>query len=36
LEEAKSEYKRIKEKGYTREQAFKDFTDAQKEINKYL
>ena len=36
LEEAKSEYKRIKEKGYTREQAFKDFTDARREINKYL
>jgi len=36
LEEAKSEYRKIKEKGYTREQAFKDFTDARREINKYL
>ncbi|MBM3236187.1 hypothetical protein FJZ31_07790 [Candidatus Poribacteria bacterium] len=36
LEEVKSEYRKIKEKGYTREQAFKDFTDARREINKYL
>ncbi len=36
LEEAKKEYKKIKEKGYTREQALKDFTDARKEMNEYL
>ncbi len=36
LEEAKKEYKEIEENGYTSEQAFEDFTEARKEINKYL
>ncbi len=36
LEEAKKEHKRLKEKGYTREQAGKDFSEAQAEIDKYL
>ena len=36
LEEAKNEHKKVKEKGYTREQAFKDFNEAREEMNKYL
>ena len=36
LEESKNEYKKIKKKGYTHEKAFKDFTEAREEINKYL
>lgn len=36
LEEVKNEHKKVKEKGYTREQAFKDFNDAREEMNKYL
>ena len=36
LEEAKNEHKKIKEKGYTREQAFIDFNEARKQMNKYL
>ena len=32
LQEAKDEHKMIKEKGYTREQAFKDFYEAREEI----
>ena len=36
LEEAKKEHKRLKEKGYTREQAFKDFSEARAEMNKHL
>jgi len=36
LQEAKDEHKRLREKGYTREQAFGDFEDARIEISKYL
>jgi hypothetical protein len=36
LEEAKREYKELEEKGYTREQAFEDFTEAKNEISRYL
>ncbi|OQY58054.1 MAG: hypothetical protein B6245_13845 [Desulfobacteraceae bacterium 4572_88] len=36
LQEAKDEHKRFREKGYTREQAFKDLEEAREEINKYL
>jgi len=36
LEEAKSEYKELEKKRYTREQAFEDFTEARSEISKYL
>ena len=36
LEESKNEYKMIKKKGYNREKAFKDFTEAREVINKYL
>ncbi|QTA82954.1 Uncharacterized protein dnl_53410 [Desulfonema limicola] len=36
LEEAKNEYKELEIKGYTREQAFEDFTEARNEISKYL
>jgi hypothetical protein len=36
LEEAKKEFKEIEGKGYTREQAFADFTEARNEISKYL
>ena len=32
LSDAKAEYKRKKEKGYTREQAFRDFMEAREEI----
>jgi hypothetical protein len=36
LEEAKAEYQVKKEHGYTREQAFQDFRESQKDISKYL
>ncbi|OQX11635.1 MAG: hypothetical protein BWK80_44540 [Desulfobacteraceae bacterium IS3] len=36
LEEAKKEYEETEEKGYTREQAFEDFTEARNEISRYL
>ena len=36
LDEAKQEYKQRKKKGYNREQAFNDFTDARLKINKNL
>lgn len=35
LQEAKAEYKQLKEKGYNREQALKEFEEAQREINKF-
>lgn len=35
-EEAKREYQRRKQQGYSREQAFEDFMKAQDEISKYL
>ncbi len=36
LEEAKKENETLKEKGYSREQAFKDFHEAKEKMNKYL
>jgi len=36
LEEAKKEYAGMKQKGYTREQAFEDFSEGQKQIDKHL
>jgi len=36
LSDAKAEYKRKKEMGYNREQAFRDFMEAQDEIAKHL
>jgi len=36
LEEAKKEYNELEKKGYTREQAFEDFTEARNEISRYL
>jgi hypothetical protein len=35
LQEAKADYKRLKEKGYSREQARKELEEAQQEITKY-
>jgi hypothetical protein len=35
LQEAKADYKRLKEKGYGHEQARKEFEEAQQEITKY-
>lgn len=34
LQEAKAEYEQRKQEGYTREQAFKEFEEAQEEINR--
>jgi hypothetical protein len=36
LHDAKQEHKRLKEKGYSRKQAFVDFEQARKNINDYL
>jgi hypothetical protein len=36
LREAKADHKRLKEKGYEREQALKEFEEAQQELNKYV
>jgi len=36
LEECEREYQRRLKEGYTREQAFQDFMEAQQEISKYL
>ncbi len=36
LEESEREYQRRMKAGYTREQAFQDFMEAQEEISKYL
>ncbi len=36
LEEAVAEYQEKKQTGYSKEQAFHDFKQAQKEISKYL
>jgi len=36
LEESEREYQRKLKEGYTREQAFQDFMEAQQEISKYL
>ncbi len=36
LEEAKAEHRQKKQNGYTREQAFQDFRESQREIGKYL
>lgn len=36
LREAKAEHKRLREKGYTRKQALKEFEETQQEINKYV
>jgi hypothetical protein len=36
LREAKAEHKRLREKGYARDQAFADFEQAQEEISRYL
>jgi hypothetical protein len=36
LREVKADYERLREKGYAREQAFKEFEEAQQEINKYV
>lgn len=36
LEESDREYQRRMKEGYTREQAFQDFMEAQQEISKYL
>jgi hypothetical protein len=36
LEEAKKEYEEAEKKGYTREEAFEDFTEARDEISRYL
>jgi hypothetical protein len=36
LEESEREYQRRMKAGYTREQAFQDFMEAQMEISKYL
>jgi len=36
LEEAMAEHQVKKQRGYTREQAFQDFRESQKEISKYL
>ncbi len=36
LEESESEYQKKLQEGYTREQAFQDFMEAQQEISKYL
>jgi hypothetical protein len=36
LEDAKKEYLQKKKKGYSREQAFQDFIDAQQEISQQL
>jgi len=35
LQEAKEEHKRLREKGYTSEQAFKDLEDVWEEISKH-
>ena len=36
LQEAKGEHKRFREKGYNREQAFRELEEAREEISKYL
>lgn len=36
LQETKEEHKRVREKGYNREQAFREFEEAREEISKYL
>ena len=36
LRDAKEEYKKLKEKGYSRQQAFQNFEQARDEISRYL